>query len=254
MQTLRDRTCVFAGATGVLGQGAVQALAEGGMNVVMVTHCPERAEKICRRFRDLPGRVTSVRNDRAWDEIFADAARAFGSVDAVISTTGLRRAPVPPDRITEEELDGILRHQVTAVYGMVRSAYPYLQKSRAGRVILLSCAGAENGFPGEHIADSISGGAVCSMTYALSRAWIPEGITVNCIARSGMVEDQVESVPGAYCAEKVRSRIPAGRPGTPEEFGALTAYIASEEAGFVTGQVFSLCGGLQLGERQQTDG
>lgn len=247
MLTLKGRTCVFAGATGEIGKGAVRALAEQGMNVVMVTHNPERAGNIVAEYKDLPGQVVAVSNDAGNEEIFRKMEGAFGSVDVVISTTGDMRKVARPEDISDELLDEKLHHQVTEVYRMVRDALPYLEKSRHARVILASSIGALNGCMGENIADNIARGGVISMTYSLARSLAVRRITVNCIARSGMVNDHAPKSAEDYDVASVAYQIPLGRIGTAEEFGALVQYIASEEADYVTGHVFNLSGGLYMG-------
>jgi len=125
------------------------------------------------------------------------------------------------------------------------AAIPFLRESQAGRMILVASAGALNGFAGENFADSVARGGVVSMTYVLARALAKDGITVNCIARSALIDDH-EPRPGGYTTVGMEAVTPLSRIGTAEEFGALAAYIASEESAHTTGHVFDLTGGLNL--------
>ena len=247
MLTLKGRTCVFAGATGRIGRGAVKALAEQGMNVVMVTHNPENAGALMDEMKGLSGQVSAVSNTKSNEAIFAEVRQRFGSVDVVISSTGGLLASAAPEKISDACMDQILHHQITETYNMIRSALPYLKNSQAPRIILTSSAGALDGFEGEHIADSAARGGVISMTYTLARTLIPYGITVNCIARSGMINDFPPKDSTQLDVENLLERLPLGRPGTADEYGALVEYIASEEAALVTGHVFNLTGGLHIG-------
>jgi len=188
-----------------------------------------------------------VSNEDTNEEIFSKIENVFGSVDVVMSSTGGLWSPCDPNKITDEMLDDKLHHQVTETYNMVRAALPYLKKSKAGRVIFVSSGGALDGFDGENIVDSIARGGVISMTYALARALAEDGITVNCIARSGMINDHPPKGSEDLDAATLQSRIPVGKCGTGTEFGAMAAYIASEESAFVTGHVFNLTGGLHIG-------
>lgn len=247
MQTLRGRTCVFAGATGTLGKGAVKELAEGGMNVVMVTHEPASAKEIVEEFAGKPGVVTAVSNTIPEAEMFRQIRERFGSVDVVINSTGGMNAPCEVEDVDTQELVGKLEHQVAAPFHMVQAALPFLKESRCGRVILTTTAGAINGFEEENIVDSISRGSVVTMTRALARVLAKAQITVNCVARSGMVNDHEPASAKEYDSRTIEDKVPLGHLGTPEEYGALIAYIASEEASFTTGQVFDLSGGLRIG-------
>ena len=244
---LSGRTCVFAGATGQIGRGAVKALAEKGMNVVMVTHNPDAAGDVVGQMKGYPGQVIAVSNSVGDSEIFRHAENLFGSVDAVISSTGGLQSRNLPEDISDDKLDAKLHHQITEPFHMVREALPYLKRSRNPRILFVSTVGALDGFREEGIEDSIAGGGVISMTYALARVLADRGITVNCIARGGMINDHTPSGKEDYYAARIEHMIPAGHAGTADEFGALAAYILSEEADYVTGHVFNLTGGLYIG-------
>lgn len=154
---------------------------------------------------------------------------------------------VRPEDISDELLNEKLSHQVTEPYNMVRAALPYLKKSAAPRIVFAVNGGALDGYAGENMADSIANGGVISMTYALARALAHHRITVNCIARSGMINDHTPELATDFDVASIARDIPLGHIGTNDEFGALVQYIVSEEAGYVTGHVFNLTGGLHIG-------
>ncbi len=247
MLTLKGRTCVFAGGTGVVGRGAVLAMAAGGMNVVLGTHNVESAEAIVREAEGLPGRVVYGSKEKPYFQEAENIVKEFGSIDVLISNTGAFDAPLPLDEITEEDLAKKLTHQISGAFGMVKRYLPYLRQSKAGRIILNASAGAQDGFDGENLVDSVARGGVISLTYALARQLAGEGITVNCIAKSGIVNDHAPRSPKNFDVATVADRIPVGVVGTTENYGALVSYIVSEEANFITGQVFNLSGGLHIG-------
>lgn len=176
-----------------------------------------------------------------------DIHERFGSVDVVINTTGFLNAAAPVENLTEKDLNKKLMHQVTAPFLMMQAALPYLRKSKAPRIILTATAGAQNGRLEENILDSISRGGVLTMTKCLARAVAADQITVNCIARSGVINDHEPHKATDFDVASVADAIPVGHIGTADEFGALVAYIASEEAAFITGQIFNFSGGLQIG-------
>lgn len=246
MLNLEGRTCVIAGATGNVGIGAVKQLAEAGMNVAMVTHDIERASAICDELKEYPGVVTFISNENGDDMVFDKAAEIFGSIDVVICNTGGMDNPIPVETVKPEQLNTKLSHQVTNTFMMVQAAIPYLKNSRAPRIILTTSVGSVNGYDGESIVDSISRGGVISMTYALARKLAASGITVNCIAKGGLINDHQPVAGRDLDITECVSDIPMGVLGTANEFGGLILYIASEESAFITGQIFNLSGGLQL--------
>lgn len=247
MFTLQGRTCVFAGATGEVGRGAVRALVEAGMNVVMVTHNPDGAREVVAEMEGKPGCCLAMSNDKDDGLIYQAVEEKFGSVDVIISNTGSFGAPKKFEEITEEEMIQKVSFHVSGAMTMVQKALPHLEKSKAPRVLLMASAGAQDGFAGENICDSVARGAVISLTYCLARELADRGITVNCIAKSAMVNDHPPHGPQDLDTAALQSRVPLSRIGSNDEFGAAVAYLASEEAGFVTGQVLSLSGGLHIG-------
>lgn len=247
MITLAGRTCVFAGATGMIGRGAVRALTEAGMNVVMVTHNPDSAREVIASTEGLPGRCIAMTNDRDDGDIFKAVEELFGSVDVIISGIGGLNAPKKFEDVSVEELLNKVNFQVNGPVRMIKAALPYLEKSKAPRILLMSSVGAQNGFAGENICDSVARGAIISLTYCLAREFASRGITVNCIARSGVINDHEPHRPEDFNVASIQDHIPLGRIGSSREFGAAVAYLASEEGGFVTGQVLNLSGGLQIG-------
>lgn len=245
--TLAGRTCVFAGATGMVGRGAVRALVEAGMNVVMVTHNPDSAKEVIASVEGLPGCCMAMGNERDDSEIYKDVEAKFGSVDVIISNTGGFNAPKKFEDITTEELMKKINHQVSGAVHMIKQALPYLEKSKAPRILLMSSVGAQDGFAGENLCDSVARGAVISLTYCLAREFASRAITVNCIAKSAVVNDHPPKGPEDLDTAPLAGKVPLGRIGSNDEFGAAVAYLASEEAGFVTGQVLNLSGGLHIG-------
>ena len=247
MLTLKGRTCVYAGATGMIGRGAVRALCEAGMNVVMVTHNPKNAEEVIAMMQGLPGQCVAMSNDQTDGDIYKVVEQKFGSVDVIISSIGGLNSPKAFEEITTDEMIAKVNHQIKGPVNMIKAALPYLSKSKAPRILLAATAGAQNGFRGENICDSVAGGAVISLTYCLAREFASRGITVNCIAKSGITNDHAPHSPADLDVATFQDQIPVGYIGSNDQFGAAVSYLASEEAGLVTGQVLSLSGGLHIG-------
>lgn len=235
--------------TGVSGKNdllLVRTLLEQGMNVVMITHQLEQARRSIEELGPLGSRcsaVTAVVTDEAETRAaFAQIERQYGSIDLILPKHG-----GPPKNRPIEEIDGAgflreLENRVVGSFHMLKAAVPYLRKSKAGRVIFVSSAGARMGSTTEGLEYNVAKGALLSLTYEAARRLAPEGITVNCIAVGGM-ED-----PGHNPEKETPvGQIPMGRMGTTADFAAAVCYLASEEASFVTGQVIHVCGGMYMG-------
>ncbi len=247
MLTLKGRTCMFAGASGAVGSGAVRELAKGGMNVVMVSHMLEDAAALAEELKDAPGKVEVMSNKATKPDICRAIVEKYGSLDVIISNTGALFAPCPIEECSVDDFKEKLLNHALEPFTDMQAALPYLRQSKAGRVILMTTAGGRMGFAGENIMDSVARGAVMSLTYAMATQLAGDHITVNCIAKSGMVNDHAPATSKNFDVAAIAGEIPLGHVGTPEEFGSLVAYVASEEASYTTGHVFNLSGGIYMG-------
>ncbi len=241
MLTLSGRTALMIGATGREGMGAVKALADGGMNVVICTvHGLETAQAFLDSDPRYAERCMIALHRDGSKAVMKAAVERFGSLDVIIANHGDHRFTYTPvEQITAADFREELEHMNCTALELIQSALPWLRESRAGRIILMANAGARTGLPEEGLCQSAARAALINMTMFLARELGGDGITVNCIARAGM-----EGEPNT---EQLLKKMPLGRPGTREEFGAAVAYLASEEAGFLTGQVLNFCGGLYMG-------
>lgn len=256
MFTLSGRTAAVIGATGYQGLGVVRALLDGGMNVAMLTHMPERVAPIIASLpEEQRSRCVGVSNEGGDGPSLSRVVDAFGSLDVLIPNHGPGPRAEGLAELDFEDFTRRLNMMVAGTANIIRYALPYLEKSRAGRIILISSAGARLGLAEEGFADCVVKGAVQSMTSYLARELAPKGITVNCIAKSGLKDTPFLKKPepgkppvlGEPTDSPLLDRIPLGISGTPESFGAAAAWLASEEAGFVTGEIVNLSGGLLLG-------
>ena len=268
MTTLKGRTCVFSGGSGRVGRGAVKAMCEAGMNVVLSTHMIRDAREIVESLKDCEGKCIAISAECVLDVVSENgenkvvelpaldkdsgasnleyAKNRFGSVDVVISNTGAFDSPVPVEDITPDDLSKKLTHQIIGSFTSVLNALPYLKESKAPRIILNASAGAQDGLESEYLCDSVARGGVISLTYCLAKELAKYGITVNCIAKSGIINDH-EPHGRVLDTATLIPQIPVGRLGTADEYGAAVQYLVSEEAAFITGQVINLSGGLHIG-------
>lgn len=254
MQSLAGRTAVFAGATAGDGRETVKALCLGGMNVVMMTHNVHAAESLIEEVHALGAAgeclyeaggsgAVPPEEDPA---IYARVAARFGSVDVIIANTGANGREDDLETLQAEELRRSLDHLVVGAFKMLQTALPYLKQSRAPRAILMTTVEGVHGGTQESLANAVAKGAVEALTLNAAARLAPSGITVNCIAK-GAISRVEPPRPGEALPEKRLPTIPAGRLGTPADLAGAVAFLASEEAAYVTGQVLELSGGLQLG-------
>ncbi|MCD7955751.1 MAG: SDR family oxidoreductase [Lachnospiraceae bacterium] len=252
MQTLKGRTCVFAGATAGDGVAAVKALCAGGMNVVMMTHQASRAQALVDEVNgmNLPGKckaVGALESGPAEEspEIYESLVQEFGSVDVIIANTGGFGENIPMEELTGDRLLRDVEHLLCGAFNMLRAALPSLRKSKAPRVIFMSTTEGVNGGVHESFSNAVAKGAVHSLALNAAARLAGEHITVNCIAKGAI--PRIEGLhPGDADPADFLPSIPMGRIGTPEELAELICFLASEESAYLTGQTIHLTGGLEL--------
>jgi len=251
--TLAGRTCVFAGAAGGDGVAAVKALCAEGMNVVMATHSRERANALIREIRGmgLPGGISAVCGDKEPAEfdpaVYAEIAALYGSVDVIISNVGGggKREGSGFAEIEETEAGELMESVsffVNHSYSMLKASLPYLKASKAPRVLLMTSTEGVRGGVYECFANAVAKGAVLSLMRNLTPRLCEYGITVNCISKGIILREERGRENEAEKRESLPS-IAMGRYGKPEDLAAAIVFFASEESGYITGQVLGVDGG-----------
>ena len=240
MYTLKGRTAALTAAP----YDVVEAFLAGGMNVAIITHGIDRVKAYIETLpEEWQERCIAMKNDGGDAAALVRVAEHFGSLDVVIPNQGGGLRYETLDEVTDEEFERKLKNIILGDWRMIKAALPYLEKSSAGRIILMTSAGCRNAGDNESICDCAARGGVISMAYRLARDLAEKGITVNCIAKGAIDEKGV----GEAYAESVMPYVPMKRTGTQADVASAAAWLASEEAGFVTGQVINVCGGMYMG-------
>lgn len=234
------RTAVMTGATGRIGTDAVKKMAAMGINVVMVTHNQQAADELSKACADLPGEVVAMSNDGGDDAVFDDVFARFGSVDIIIPNQGGPEHVNDILDIDPEKVEREFSHQVVNSFKMIKRAVPFLEKSSAGRIILMTSEGAFTGDNDFGFERSVANGGMTAMMKYLATALADKGITVNCIAKGRMEPDHLHEGETftMECPE-----VPLGRKGSSMDFANAVAFLASEESDYITGQTIFLTGG-----------
>jgi 3-oxoacyl-[acyl-carrier protein] reductase len=239
---LNGRTALVCGASSGLGLASAEALAEEGAHVVLFARRADQLEEHANRL----GGVAvggDVREDDDLERAVATAVERFGGLDILVWNGG---GPPPG---TARDADGaslesayrlLLRPAVT----LVRLCLEHLQRSPAARIVAITSLAAQE--PTTHLALSNTfRPALTGWLKTLSREVAPQGITVNCVAPGRIETARLEELYPDGPSEAQLEEIPLGRWGTPREFGDVVCFLASERAGYVTGQTIVVDGGLK---------
>ncbi len=253
MQTLAGRTCIFAGGSGGDGVDTAKALCRGGMNVVLMTHQASQAQALVDEINSAgyEGQCIAVegKNGPAEHdpEILAELEQRFGSIDVVIANTGADGKRDDIETVDAERMIKDIGHLAGGSFKMLQTAIPFLKKSRAPRVIFMTTVEGCQGGTHESFANAVAKGTVRSLIVNSAARLAKYGITVNGISKGAIPRTVGHMDPDSPKPEEILSQIPLGRIGSPTDLAGAVCFLASEESGFITGDILQVAGGLQLG-------
>lgn len=243
--SLHGKVAVVTGGGRGIGQAIAVVLAAEGAAVAVWDLNADSAEKTAAAIREAGGTAIAVAGDAADTEAVAAAAartRAeLGPVTIVVNNAGINSAK-PFVSLTEEEWDRFMRINLKGPFLVTQALVPDMLEAGWGRIINISSSSAQTGAPAmAHYA--ASKGGVIGFTKALAVEFADKGITVNHVP-PGFIDTPLtrETVD----VDKVAAMMPMKRAGTPEDIGHAVAYLASDGAGYVTGQTLSVNGGRYL--------
>jgi 3-oxoacyl-[acyl-carrier protein] reductase len=253
--SLDGRSAIVTGASRGIGKGIARALGRAGAAVLVVARDGEAAQAAADELRSDGVTAAAIRADVAEPEgveaIAAAARQAHGGIDIVCANAGIFPQSTL-DELSFAELEEVLRVNLIGSMFMVRACLPDLRASGRGRVILTSSiTGPVTGMPG-FTAYAASKAGQLGFMRAAAVELAADGITVNALLPGNVETEGLATLGDEYRREMERT-IPGGRLGTVDDIGHAAVYLASVEAGFVTGQALVLDGGQILPESLVTE-
>ncbi len=243
------RVALITGAGQGIGRACAEHLAGKGIAVVVADLQGDLAEQAAAALRQRGHESSSVTVDVADVTAVKDAvcrvARDYGRVDMLVNNAGILHT-TPIEEITEAEWDRILAMNLKGTFFMSQQVLPLMIAKHWGRIInIASIAGRMGGYS-NGLAYSASKAGVIGLTMGMARRVAEYGITVNAVAPGTTMSPILANIPAAQL-EELRQRIPMKRLGEPQDTAALVAFLVSEEAGFITGAVVDVNGGMFMG-------
>jgi 3-oxoacyl-[acyl-carrier protein] reductase len=184
-----------------------------------------------------------VASQAAFEDAVDDLVERKGRLDVLVSNAGIAMDQLLL-RIKAEELEKTFATNVGGALWGAKAAIRHMMRKRTGRIVFLSSVVAESGNPGQAVY-SASKAALLGLTKTLAREYASRGVTVNAVAPGFIATDMTAGLPEDV-KKKIVEQTPLARIGSPEEVAAAVAYLASDEAGYVTGQVIRVNGGMYV--------
>ncbi|MFL5950905.1 MAG: SDR family oxidoreductase [Gaiellaceae bacterium] len=241
---LKGRTAIVCGASSGIGLATAEALAAEGANVTMFARRRDVLEREADRIGALAVRG-DVTNPRDLSTVVQRTVEAFGGLDILVWNSG-GPPPGPATAITRETLEEAVELLLVPLVRLVELCLPHLVDSPAGRILVFTSSAVKE--PSGHLAlsNTVRPG-VTGWAKTLARELGPQGVTVNCVAPGRIDTARLAHLYPDGPTEADLQEIALGRWGTPQEFGDVACFLASDRARYVTGTTVTVDGGLARG-------
>ena len=244
MFDLSGMTALVTGASGGLGSAIVEALVGQGAKVAVSGSNEAKLQTFAQGFGDNAVPLACNLSDgAAVDGLVPRAVDALGKLDILVNNAGVTRDNLLM-RMKDEEFEEVFRVNLEAAFRLIRAAAKPMMKARFGRIISVSSVVGVTGNPGQANYVASKAGLI-GMTKAVAQELASRGITANAIAPGFMTSAMTDALNDQQ-REAILSRIPLGAMGSGADIGAAVVYLASREAGYVTGQTIHVNGGMAM--------
>ncbi len=248
MFSLKDKVALVTGASQGIGRATALALAEAGAKVAVAARNTENLASLASGIAGAGGEALAVPMDVADGAQvkagFQQLLAKFGRLDILVNNAAITRDTLAL-RMKLEDWDAVLRTNLTGAHLCIQQALGAMLKQRAGRIINITSVVAETGNAGQANYVASKAGLI-GLTRAIAVEVASRNITVNAVA-PGFIVTPMTDVLSQEIKDKMKSLIPLGRMGSDRDVAAAIVFLASDEAGYITGQVLDVNGGLHMG-------
>jgi 3-oxoacyl-[acyl-carrier protein] reductase len=245
--SLSQRVAFVTGASQGIGRACAMRLANQGAAVAVAARNQEKLNELVSEITTLGGKAAAFALDVADEEQVKSAIKAaigqFGKIDILVNNAGITRDQLVM-RMKRADWDAVLQTNLTSAYLCIQQVIPSMLKQRWGRIINISSVFGQMGQAGQANYSASKAGLI-GLTMAIARELGSRNITSNAIS-PGFIETAMTAVLSDDFKQNAVKQIPLGRVGRPEDVANAVAFLASEEASYITGHVLDVNGGMLM--------
>ena len=239
------RTALVTGASRGIGRAILKRLATTGLTVHGTATAEPGVAEVTKLLASLSNGGRAHRYDASALSAAGKLAKAVGNIDILVCNAGVTRDNLAL-RMSDDEWNSVIGVNLSAPFALVRAFSRAMLKRRGGRIIMISSVVATTGNAGQSNYCAAKAGLE-GLVRSLAREYAGRNITVNAVAPGFIATDMTHELLNSDIGTKILAQIPLGRAGSVEEIAAATAFLASPEAGYITGSTLAVNGGMAMG-------
>jgi 3-oxoacyl-[acyl-carrier protein] reductase len=247
MFSLKDKIALVTGASQGIGRDTAMAMAEAGAKVAVAARNEEKLSALVKDIVAAGGTALVVKMDVADAEQvkagFKQVIEKFGRLDILVNNAAITRDGLAM-RMKQDDWDAVIRTNLTGAHLCIQQALHTMIRARAGRIINIASIVARMGNAGQANYVAAKAGLI-GLTKAIAIEIASRNVTVNAVA-PGFIETPMTDVLADKVKDELKTRIPLGRMGSARDVAAAIVFLASDEAGYITGHVLDVNGGMYL--------
>lgn len=246
MSRLEGKVALVTGASRGIGRAtAIRLAADGATVIVNYNGSEDKAKEVKAQIEADGGQAIiykcNVADCAQCQTMIDDIIKEYGHIDILVNNAGITRDTLIL-RMKEEDFDDVIAANLKGSFNTIKAVSKLMLKARSGRIINLSSVSGVYGNPGQ-ANYSASKAGVIGLTKSVAKELASRGITCNAVA-PGYIETDMTAAMSDAAKEAILSTVPMGRGGKPEEIAATIAFLASDDASYITGQVIEVTGGM----------